>query len=262
MPKPDSNKSIGSFCLIKNEARWIKQHIIEWLPYLSQMVFFDGNSTDGTTEIIAELCDTHELGERIKLVRNKDPKDLKEDYQKLSNEAMWAVDCDLAIFLHPDMFPLDISKGWGLTEDTIAGVVSMVSYAGEPGNLYRIDGRGEAWKNIYRLRNPNLGAHYHGFYGAQNEDTYFSEITGSEYVHYGTKFSCYPYQITQCPVKIAHFSDVRPYERRLDRMIKCLRNQGYSDNGIQQIAQAHPRVSLKDGAGFKFESIATPPWLH
>ncbi len=261
MSKPDSHKSIGSFCLIKNEARWIKQHIIEWLPHLAQMVFFDGNSTDGTTEIIAELCDTHELGSRIKLVRGKDPIDLENDYVRLSNEAMWAVDCDFAIFLHPDMFPLEIGKGWGLDSDTIAGTVGIVSYAGEPGNIFKIHGRGEAWKNIYRLRNPDLGAHYFGHYGAQNEDTYFSEITGDEHSHYGAQFDRYPYTITKSQVIIAHYSDVRPYERRLDRMMKSLRNQGWPTEGIKQRAEAHPRVSLKDGCGFKFTTVPTPEWL-
>ena len=262
MPKSDLHKSIGSFCLIKNEARWIKHHIESWLPHLAQMVFFDGNSTDGTLEIIADLCDIHPLGDRIKLVRNKDPKDLTADYQKLSNEAMWAVDCDFAIFLHPDMFPLDISKGWNLDSDTIARTVSLESYAGEPGKLFKIHGRGEAWKNIYRLRNPDLGAHYHGYYGAQNEDTYFSEITGSEYLHYGSNFAHYPYPVTNSKVVIAHYSDVRPYERRLDRMIKCLRHQGYEEHKLKRIAEIHPRVSLKDGSGFRFESIPTPDWLH
>ena len=242
--------TIGSFCLIKNEARFINRHIAEWLPFLDEMVFFDGGSTDGTLEILKQYADT---SPKIKLFEGKDPSDLQDDYVNLSNGAMWALGTDLAIFLHPDMFPANGETLRRLPDDLIAAAVEMESYAGDPGeSIYRIEGRGSAWKTIYRLRNPNLGAHYHGHYGAHNEDTYFSEITGDKHEHYGTDFSKYPYPVNNSGLIIKHFSDVRPYARRLDRMIKCLINQGHSPKAAQEIAPQHPRVSLKDGMGFKF----------
>jgi len=50
-----SNPSVGSFCLIKNEKIWIREHLRSWLPILDQMVFYDGGSTDGTLKIAEGL---------------------------------------------------------------------------------------------------------------------------------------------------------------------------------------------------------------
>jgi glycosyltransferase involved in cell wall biosynthesis len=252
-------KGLGSFTLIKNEGLFIKAHLDSWLPHLAQMVFFDGNSTDGTLEIIKQ-AQQGEFGSKIKLFENKDPKNLEEDYTKLSNECMWSLDTDFATFLHPDMFY--VSGGANITDDAMAATMNMKSYAGEPnGIIYEIKGRGEKWKNIYRLRNPNMGAHYFGTYGAQNEDTYFSEITGDCHEHYGQSLDLYPYNIYNSNLLVAHYSDVRPLARRLDRMTKCLINQGYTPEQAKTAAPLHPRVSFKEGQGFSFIPVEVPVFL-
>lgn len=246
--------NLGSFCLIKNEGFFIKKHLESWLPILGQMVFWDGNSTDGTLETIKDFRDNHPFGYKIKLREDKDIKDLTKDYQKLSNECQWDVDKDLAIFLHPDMF---FEKVVGeFPHKAVAASVNIRSFAGNPGGpICEIKGRSDKWKNIYRLRNPNLGAHYFGNYGAWNEDTYFSEITGNEHIHYGHDFSKYPYPVPDSGIHLLHYSDLRPYSRRLDRMIKCLINQGHSEAKAKELAPKHPRVSLETGAGFAFEMV-------
>lgn len=250
-------KGLGSFTIIKNEIRFIKNHLESWLPHLEQMVFYDGNSTDGTLEVLREYAKNHS---KIKLFEDKDPKDLNDDYVKMSNDCMWALDTDLAIFLHPDMFM--VMKG-NMPDGAIAATTSMRSFAGNPGEqIYEIKGRGEKWKNIYRLRNPNLGAHYFGHYGAQNEDIYFSEITGNAHEFYGQDFAKYPYPIFHSDLVVDHYSDVRPYARRLQRMERCLINQGYSSETAVKIAPRHPRVSLKDGQGFKFVKIDKPEFME
>ncbi len=250
--------TIGSFCLIKNEGMWIKEHLRVWLPILDQMVFFDGGSTDGTLEAIQEA--KKEYWDKIKLFTEKDPKDLKDDYQRLSNEAMWTLDTDMAIFLHPDMM---YEKGkFDMSEGCIAATIGIKSYAGDPGGIIlEMSGRGERWKNIYRLRNPDLGAHYHGHYGAANEDTYFSEITGDSHEFYDKDFLRYLYDVEHTSIVVRHYSDVRPYERRLDRMVKCLIHQGHAGD-IAEMAKAHPRVVLKDGSGFSFKAIETPKFMQ
>jgi len=247
--------------LVKNEKFWIAPHILRVLPHVDQMCFFDGNSTDGTLEIIEQIKNTDPNGHKIKLVKDRDPKDLKDDYVKLFNECMWSLETDLAWFLHPDMWvinPEEINRV--RNSDAIALVTHMESYAGEPGGkLYKIEqGRGELWKNIYRLRNPNLGAHYHGWYGAANEDVYFREITGDQHEHHGEQVGRYPYAVEDSGLKVMHFSDVRPYDRRLSRMVTCLLNQGYSAIDAKNIAPTHPRVSLEDGVGFKFAPAEYP----
>jgi hypothetical protein len=138
--------------------------------------------------------------------------------------------------------------------DAVALSVKMRSFGGEPGGqLYEINGRSEVWKNIYRLRNPDLGAHYHGFYGAIAEDVYFSAITGDEHVHHGKLMGNYPY-----PVEVLHFSDVRTRERRIDRMVKCGLSQGATADEARDIALKHPRVTLENGHGFTFTPAEYP----
>ena len=255
--------TLGSFCLIKDEAQFIRPHLQVWLPHLTEMVFFDGGSTDGTLEVIKEFI-KKEHGHKIKLFGNMDPKDLTNDYTRLSNEAMRSLSTDLAMFLHPDMMPDNPDEVLKLPDGITAATVNMASFAGEPGgDIYQIiSGRTNRWKNIYRLRNPDLGAHYHGHYGAANEDTYFSEITGAEHNFHGDRFDRYPYTVTHLDLKVNHYSDVRPYARRLDRMEKCLINQGYNRETAKEVAPIHPRVSLKDNAAFKFVKITKPCWLE
>jgi hypothetical protein len=224
------------------------------------MVFFDGNSTDGTLDIIRSIMKDYGEGHKIKLFENKDPRDLKDDYVRLFNEAMWSLSTDWAWFLHPDMYIYEVDGlEQALKSNAPAMSMHLESVAGEPNGLwYHIaKGRGNLWKNIYRLRNPNLGAHYHGWYGAVNEDVYFSEITGDAHIHYGSNMDLYPYQVHESGVKALHFSDVRPYERRYGRMLTCLRHQGFSQSQAEMMAEEHPRVTVQDGREFRFVSENT-----
>ena len=235
--------SIGNFMLVRNEAPWIGAHLENVMPYLAEAVYYDGNSDDGTPEIIASYP-------KAKLVRNKDPKDLKDDYVRLFNDCLHELTTDYAIFLHPDMWVENPELLRDFKSDAIALSCEVISYAGEPGKqLYRIEGRSKVWKNIYQLK-PDLGAHYFGHYGAQNEDVYFSEITGDEHIHHNADLRAYPYEVKDSGLIIHHFSDVRTYYRRLDRMVKSLMSYGYDLDTAVTIAKAHPRVTLESGGGY------------
>lgn len=250
--------SIGTFCLCLNEADWIGPHILSILPHVDEMVFYDGGSDDGTLEIIRE-CRKLAGGGKIKLFEDKDPADLRGDYVKLSNEAMWELKTEFAWFCHPDMFlvkPGSIGEAWDLPAYT----TNLISFAGTPGQEIRkiTSGRGGVWKNMYRLRNPDLGAHYWGDYGAANEDVYFSKITGDSHEFYGQSIDRYPYQIGDSKALLYHFSDVRTKKRRTGRMLACLENQGVPWEVAEKEAPRHARVTLKDGMGFKFEPAEYP----
>lgn len=249
--------SIGSFCLIKNEREWIAQHVLCVLPWLDEMVFFDGDSTDGTTEILWRIRRDHPSGSKIKIFSGCDPKDLKDDYVRLSNEAMRSLSTDWAMFLHPDMI-VENPEQFAVLKDSpgIAMSCDIRSFAGEPGgDLLELSGRSEHWKNIYRLRNPEMGAHYFGHYGAWNEDVYFHDITGNDHKLYNDH-SRYPYEVIRSGLKIMHFSDVRPYSRRLGRMLTCLENQGWpnrmSREEVEVKAKTHPRVCLMSSPEMRF----------
>lgn len=251
--------SIGSFTLVKNEAGWIAPHILRILPFIDECVFFDGNSDDGTIEIIEFIQSAHPDGNKIRLVKDRDPKDLKEDYVRLFNECLRSLSTDLAIFLHPDMYVINPSRLLDVKDSSaVALTTKMRSFGGEPGGqLYEIVGRGPAWKNIYRLRNPDLGAHYWGHYGHVNEDVYFSAITGSAHVLH-EKIAKYPYAVADSGLEILHFSDVRPYARRVDRMIKCLLNNKWTQAEAEEKAAVHPRVTFKSAGQFTFKEAEYP----
>lgn len=255
--------TVGTFTLIRDEARWIRAHLLSWLPFVDEQVFFDGNSSDGTLEIIKDVRANHPFGKRIKLFENRDCADLDSDYQIVFNDCLRSLTTDYAIFAHPDMM-LDEPGNIGFLGDAPAYTSSMRSFAGEPdGQLYEIKtGRAEAWKNIYRLHNPDLGLHYFGAYGSENEDCYFSKITGNEHRYRGTDFSAYPYEVKDSGIKISHFSDVRTLDRRIDRMVKCLLNQGQPLEIAKEIAKVHPRVTFQNSFGFKFEPCEYPEQLR
>ena len=249
--------SLGSFILIFNEAPFIAMHLASWLPHLSEMVFYDGGSTDGTLEIIMEFKKSHPDGRKIKLFKNKNPKNLREDYTRLFDECLHELSTDLAAFIHPDFY-LEEPGNLANLDGGLSYTMSLRSFAGNPwGPLFEIIGRGEKWKNIYTLR-PNLGLHYMGTYGSAEEDCYYREITGNEYANYGQQFDKYPYEVVDSGAKVWHFSDVRTPSRRLERMRSVLTNQGYDKGSIYELAVNHPRVSLQSGNGFEFVPAEYP----
>lgn len=252
--------SIGVFMLVKNEGVWVAPYLTRILPFIDEVVLFDGNSTDGTLDIIKAIRADDTNGDKIKLFEDKDVKDLRDDYTRVFNECMHSLSTDLAWFLHPDMHIVNPQQIL-LIKDSLAVALStfMRSFAGNPdGVLYEIAGRSQTWKNIHRLRNPDLGAHYHGWYGAWNEDVYFSKITGDDHTLY-PNMADYPYEVIQSGIEVLHFSDVRDHARRLGRMKTCLLNQGYDPKTVDDLAATHPRVTLKDGEGFSFLPAEYPP---
>lgn len=233
---------IGSFTLVRNESEWIGGHLEMWLPILSEMVFFDGNSTDGTQQIILDVAHNHPMGHKVKLFTDKDPKDLTDDYVRVFNECLGAVESQYAAFIHPDMIP--VNAGYQVDPRLAAHFMNVESYAGDSmDSLLRFtSGRSDKWKNIYQKK-PDIGAHYFGHYGAWNEDVYFSEITGDSHTAF-EQFNSYPYKIGDSGLKILHFSDVRPYERRVDKMAKTLRHNGWMEADREAVLSTHPRVTL------------------
>src|SRR6185369_7140662 len=177
---------------------------------------------------------------------------LREDYVKTFDACLQTLSTDFAFFAHPDMV-LDDPGNIGFLGDAHAYYCNMRSFGGEPdGPLFEIVGRGEKWKNIMRLRKPNLGLHYWGFYGHRDEDMYFSKITGNTHLraldgNVIEHLDWYPYAVKDSGIKILHYSDVRPYERRFSRMVKCHLNNNFTQAEAEDIAAKHPRVIFKDG---------------
>lgn len=255
--------SIGIFQIVKNEAQWIGPWLMSFLPHVDQFSIYDGNSNDGTLDIINHVAGLPG-GDKIKLRLGIDPDVKTEEYTTAFDCCMRELDTDLAAFIHPDMFPVNPETLGELKGSKAVALYSEIeSFGGEPGGeLFRFEsGRAKRWKNIYRLKNPDLGAHYHGLYGAANEDVYFSEITGSEHEFFGDDFERYPYRVEASGLRLLHYSDVRSRGRRVERMIRCLMNRGHDADYAISAAMDHPRVTLKDGYGFSLvESDYPAEW--
>lgn len=241
--------TIGAFTIVKNEAFWIAPYLLRLLPVVDAVVLFDGNSTDGTLEIIEAIKRDHKDGHKVRLFKDRDPKDLQDDYVRVFNDCLREVKESYAWFCHPDMYPVNPEQVLKAKDsDAVAMSVKLRSFAGEPGGpLKEIIGRGKRWKSIHSTM---FDLRYHGHYGAWNEDVYPTAIVGDSRDFHAEDFQWYPYEVVDSEIELLHFSDVRPVERRYDRMVKCLANQGKKD--IENWARNHPRVTLKDGGGFKF----------
>ena len=245
---------VSAFTLIRNEAMWVGFHVLSMKDVVSEFVYYDGNSTDGTLEILDYL--KKHYGINIKVFKGMDPKDLKDDYVRMFDECLKWCEGDYAAFLHPDMILVGSPNPNVWKSGPFAFSVQMSSFGGEPGEWPQaiVTGRTDKWKNV--MRNA-YGLHYHGWYGAGNEDMYFRELTGDEH-HLYQSMDSYPYDVVDSGMHLFHYSDVRPYSRRLNRMVTCLLNQhpGMDRAWAADAAKNHPRVHLQSGPSpfgvFKF----------
>ena len=60
-------QKLSTFTIIKNEIDYVGYHIMSLLDFVDEMVFSDGNSTDGTLELIKYIKQTYDRSDKIKL---------------------------------------------------------------------------------------------------------------------------------------------------------------------------------------------------
>lgn len=241
---------------VLNECPWIGFSILAAFPYVHEFIYtLDEKSDDGTRELLHYIKDKYAHEKLVVLDHpHFHPHDMVA-YNYSYNRCIDSMTGDAAFFLHPDMIITEAPLN-GIHPDTLAWWTEMTSYAGDF-NTVITKGRCTKWKNIHAKR---LGLHYYGGYGSQNEDFYHSDITGKSYKHYGTEFSKYPFQVMNSGIKISHFCENKDYQRRYEKMVLCLKTQNPNtpDKELEFIAKHHPRVTLKDGNGFQFETSKEP----
>lgn len=252
--------SLGVFTLVKNEAHWIGFSVMSVKDIVDQFVYFDGNSDDGTVELLTHIKNKYNLN--IEIHTDKDPVNLKEDYVRLFNECLSKVKTDHAWFLHPDMIMTQAPAPASMNSNVLAYSVNVKSFAGDAGvRVLEIkEGRTDKWKSIMK---NSMGLHYYGNYGVHNEDMYFRDITGDEY-RISNDYSTYPYEVLDSGIVLNHYSDVRTKERREDRMVKILMHsdKSLSYEDALRLARTHPRVSFKNNEAwprFEFEEVKDHP---
>lgn len=249
---------------VKNEAQFIGYSLMAVLPYVTDIVYTVAPSSDDGTIELLEYIKGKYAGDKLTLLVDKKydfhPHDTKA-YNESYNDAIQASKGDAVWFLHADMIVTNPEIIPTVSDGPLAWWTEIVSYAG---NLETVitQGRTKRWKNIHAKK---FGLHYFGGYGSVNEDFYHSDITGRTYVHYGDKFSDYPFEVAESGIKANHYCEVKPYKRRLEKMKLCLKTQypTWPDGKIEEMAVHHPRVVLEPSASkfgrFEFDKAGEKP---
>lgn len=232
---------------VYNEAQFLPYSIMAVHPYVEEFVYaVSPKSDDGTIEMLRHIAKTY--GKVRILLQSKydfDPLDMKA-YDASFNDCIEQSHCDAMWFHHMDMVVTNPEKIAELKEGPLAWTVNMTSYARDMRTVIT-KGRAEAWKNLHAKK---LGLHYAGGYGSLNEDFYHSDITGKSYRHFGTNYHLYPYEIADSGINVNHYSEVKPYKRRLEKMKTCLKTQhpNFTEEMIEELAVNHPRVTLEQSS--------------
>lgn len=260
--------TVSVFSIVKNEAQFIGYGIMSLLPYVDEIVYADGNSTDGTLEIIEHIQKRYDDKKKLRVVRGADCKDLKEDYVRLFNDLMKECKGDYLWYCHPDMILTDPGQlmereGW----DFKAAYVHMRSFAGEDMEYEIVKGRTNKWKTIMK---NDFGLHYWGYYGHPDEDMYFRAITGSAHkVH--KDMNRYPFEVKDLGVRVSHMCECKPRKRREEKMKSVFTTVGGvgglgptlgGNVHLFDMVMNHPRVHLQSGkfmdAEFQFVERPDP----
>ncbi len=233
---------ISAFSIVKNEAQFIGYGVMSLLPHVPEIVYADGDSTDGTLELLDYIKRKY-AGERLRVLRGMDCKDLKADYQRVFNELMKQCKGDYLWYCHPDMILVDPGEigTIGRDQSKWAYSVNLRNFAGDDIGWEIAKGRAKKWKTIMK---NDFGLHYWGNYGDGHEDMYFSEITGDEHVVY-QDMKEYPFHVWDSGVELWHLCECKPKKRREEKMQRVFETAGVKDLG--DVLARHPRVTLESG---------------
>lgn len=257
---------VSVFSPVKNEVDFIGYSVMSVLPYVDEILYGVAPSNDGTEELLEHIQRKY-AGDKLKVfwghsngepIWDFDPLNM-QTYNAAYNYLIDQAKGEALWFLHPDMVVTNPEAISGLQEGPLAWWTNISSYAGN--RQTRISGRAGRWKNIHAKK---FGIHYYGSYGSQNEDMYFSEITGKSYRHYGDEFDEYPYEIADSGIAVNHYCELKAYARRLEKMKLCLTTQmpGTPQERIMELAAHHPRVTLEPTSArfgkFSFDQATDP----
>ncbi len=247
--------TVSAFSIVKNEAQILGYGLMSMLDYVDEVVYFDGNSTDGTLKLLDHIKSKYDPHNKIKVFMDKDFSDFKEDYVRVFNECMKACSGDYLFYIHPDMIITDPGDLVNRNRWTsLAYYTNMRSFAGEGLDQEIVKGRTGKWKTIMANK---FGLHYDGFYGAPDEDMYFKAITGE--VHKVlSDMRGYPFEVKDSGIKIDHYCECKPRVRREQKMETVFKtNTSLAQLDIDEHVINHPRVHLKSGkcqfGDFRFE---------
>jgi hypothetical protein len=255
--------TLSAWSVIKNESQFIGYGVMSILPYVDEIVYFDGGSTDGTLSLLDYIKDQYDKENKIKVFKDNDFKDFKQDYVRVFDECLKTCKGDYVLYVHPDMILVEPGNLGNLDKNVLAYTVGMRSFAGEDMDLEITKGRTDKWKTIMRNK---FGLHYHGWYGAVDEDMYFDFQP-----HRLLPPNEYPFKVEDSGAKFWHFCECKPRKRREEKMFRVVTTSGpLADHGrttkadvhVWDTIMNHPRVHLQTQTGpfgaFAFEPRTDP----
>lgn len=242
---------------VKNEAQFIGYSVMSVIPYVHEIIYNVARGTnDGTVEILEHIQKNYDTDGKLKWFFGDDfnVHDMPA-YNKAFNDCIEKSTGDSVWFLHPDMVVTNPNSIQTVKSGPLAWFITLDSYAKDMETIIT-KGRATKWKNIHSKK---LGLHYFGGYGSQNEDFYHRAITSESYNHHGEAFNLYPYQVGDSGIKANHYCELKPYNRRREKMVNCLKTlyPGSDDTTMEEMAALHPRVTLEKSSqifgNFEFE---------
>lgn len=232
---------------VKNEVEFIGYSIMAVLPHIHEILYACAPSDDGTDALLDHVKVNY-ASDKLRIYKDPafdfDTLDMKA-YNAPYNFLIEQATGDAVWFLHPDMIVTNPESLLTAPDDALAWFTHVNSYARDL-KTEIVAGRTKRWKNIHAKK---FGVHYFGGYGSVNEDFYHKDITGTAYRHYGDDFAEYPFEVADSGIQVNHYCELKSYERRYEKMVRCLRTQhpNIPENELREIAKKHPRVTLKGG---------------
>lgn len=257
---------------VKNEVDFIGYSAMAVLPYIHEILYGVAPGDDNTLDLLYYIKNKY-AGDKLKIFTDLriddgyvplwdfNPMNM-EAYNESFNYLIRQATGDAVWFLHPDMIVTNPEAIEKVGEGPLAWWTNIESYAGDLQTRITA-GRATKWKNIQANQ---FGLHYFGGYGSQNEDFYFSDITGKEHRHFGEEFEAYPFDVADSGINVNHYCELKTYPRRLEKMKRCLTTlmPNCDEKRIAELAANHPRVTLEQGSSsfgqFEFtETMEDPP---
>jgi glycosyltransferase involved in cell wall biosynthesis len=237
---------ISAFSFCGNEVSYIGYSTMSLLPYVDEVIWADGNSNDGTLDLIKHIQTQYDPEKKVKLFEGFLFENYREDYDEKFNWLLKRCSGDWVIFNHADMVWLDPWKIRPLLEaihedDFIWGLrVNFRSFIND--RWHCMEENDYTWPLIYKNAH---GLHHRGAYGTPYEDFYFED--GLRHDIRSSRRDSEEIRIFHSSIWMHHYRSCKPEWQRLDKMVKQFKAT-FPEKSLEectQLAKQHPYIDQR-----------------